>query len=979
MSSQAVAADAHLHTLGGLRLEGSTFKRTKPLLLLSYLGLEGRKERRRVAELLWPKAKDPLASLATDISRLRKGCGEVVGADDKHIWATLATDAGTLLGALEADDIERALTSYRGPFLSGVYVNDWSVELETWVYSTREFLAARVSEAYLHLGEVEAGAGDFGAGARYAEKACAVPGSGGLEPDLLERVYTLLIADQHPRTEEIARTARDFGFEPTLTPTKARAYLRPAPHLLPTRGTSFVGRAAETQQISDFLESENRELRLLSLVGLAGMGKTRLAVQAANHVIRRGHFQEGAYLVELESLASSAELPYRIAAGLGVELKGNAAPARVIAEAIGDRRVLLVLDNFEHLMAGVSLVPELLTECPNLTLLVTTRERLNLAAEHVLWLEGLPFEDNVEPEPYSDACTLFLERVKRHRPPFTPTPGDLKAVARCCRTVEGSPLATELAAALINVLSCDQIAAYLEGDLLSLESQQRDVPARHASLKAAFESSWRLLTGDEGRALMQLAVFTGGLTRDAASEVAGVGLSLLVALSDKALLRLQPNGRFDRHPLLYEFTEQKLLEHPELARVTRHDHAVYFTTFLEDRLLPIRSEQAKSVLVEIAGELDNIRSVWRYWSGQRQAAEIAKGVFTLAYFFEFTGRCEEGLDLFSDTIRGLESLPENGLALGKLHYASSWMFDHLGQTHRALQAAGEALVHFRTGGDPTLIAHGLNNLAGFVADHKGDYQEAVQLLEEARKLVQHDDPRYEAVLLTNLGIMHLFAGDYAASERHLNRGEQLHQTVDNQMGVAVCLQNRGDLFTILGRFSEAASVLKEGLALCEALGLEHFQPPFHCSLARTKRLSGEVAEASEQIALALELARNIDHQQALPDILVEYARVALSRQDIEVASDSLGRALATAQKGGMLAKTLHVLTGFSEHCLARGGKARALELAWYVTQRREAHASDRSLAQAVFDQAVARGAKMPGQPEYTSLEALISTLPTTQS
>ncbi len=971
-----VTGDVRLRTLGGLALEGCDFGRTKPLLLLSYLCLEGKKKRRHLSELFWPNAKDPLASLSTDLSRLRKSCAEVVGADDAYVWTTLATDAGALLAASERGDFARAVEAYEGPFLSGAHLNDWPVELETWLYNTREFLAERVCEAHVQLGEAATKAGDFREGARHAERACTVPGLGGLAPEIMPRVHALLVAGSHPHAKDLRRLALDFGVTLTLEPAEARKRLRPASRLLPSQGTSFVGREAELERIEEVL-GRGRE-RLLSLVGLAGMGKTRLAVEAANRMIGQGLFRDGIHWVALESLASATGLPYHVADTVGAELKGNAAPAQVIAERIGDGRVLLVLDNFEHLMDAALLLPELLGRCPNLKLLVTSRERLNLAEEFVLWLEGLPFEAGSR---HSDALTLFLERARRHRQRFEPS--SLEAVTRICRAVGGSPFATELAAALVNTLSCEQIAAYLERDLLSLSSRARNLPERLRSVQAALESTWRLLTEGERRAVKQLSVFRGGFTRDAALQVAGVGLSLLVTLSDKALLRPQPHGRFDRHPLVYEFTKQKLSEQPELAEAKRQDHAGYYTTFLEARLKPVRGEQSKAILQEISSDMDNIRDAWAILLERSQAGELARSVFTLAYFFEFTGRCEEGLDLFSNTVRRLDALPDVVpdalLALGKLHYASSWMFDHLGQTHRALQAAEVALGHYRAHGDPTLIAHGLNNLAGFVADRKGDYQEAVRLLEEARGLVNQDDPYYEAVLLTNLGIMYLFAGDYAASEGYLNRGEHLHRKVDNQMGVAVCLQNRGDLFTNLGRSSEAASVLKEGLTLCEALGLEHFEPFFHCSLARTKRLMGEVDEAFEHIASALELAQEIDHLQAMPNILVEYARVALSRQDVKGAVGSLSWALATAQQGGMLAKTLHVLTGFSEHYSAQRENALALELAWYVTRQGAAHASDRSLAQAVLDKAVARGAEMPVQPEYVSLEELINTLPMAQS
>ena len=348
--------EVRLRTLGGLQLEGRAFGRTKPLLVLAYLCLEGKQARRRVAELFWSHAKDPLASLSTELSRLKKACGEVVGSDDTQVWATIPTDAGELLEKLERGALQPAIEAYEGPFLSGVSLNDWSAELENWVYSTREFLAGRVCEAHVQRGEAAAKEGHFGVGAGHAKDACEVPGigglGGGLDPELLPRVYALLIADEHPHAADVAQTAQDFGFDLTLTPAEARTRLRPVAKPLPTRGTSFIGRHEELAAAESlFAQGE----RLLSVVGLAGMGKTRLALQVANRMIAQGHFRDGVDLVRLESLTSPGELPYRLAATLGIELKGELgedSPVEALAAAIGDGAKLLVLDNFEHLMDG---------------------------------------------------------------------------------------------------------------------------------------------------------------------------------------------------------------------------------------------------------------------------------------------------------------------------------------------------------------------------------------------------------------------------------------------------------------------------------------------------------------------------------------------------------------------------------------------------------------------------------------------------
>ncbi len=981
MSAISGTKEPKLLTLGGLELSASSFKRAKPLLMLAYLCLEGPQTRRRLADLFWPEAKDPLASLSVELSRLKRA-GDVVGADNAQVWATVGTDAQTVLEALGRGEWQEATEAYGGPFLSGVYT-DWSAELEEWVYSTREYLAGRVGEAHLGLGEAAAAEGDFGAGAGHAQKAYTVlDDGGGLEPDLAPRVYALLAADGHPLAAEVRRSAHEVGLDLNLTAAEARAQLRPtAPRLL-TRGTSFVGRGAELETVDNLFRGG--EVRLLSLVGLAGMGKTRLAVEAANRLIQQGRFRDGVRLVELESLASPHEFLYRLAATLDVELRGDA-PVEAIAEAVKDQSMLLILDSFERLVEAVTVLPELLERLPNLALLVTSRERLNLAEEHVLWLEGLSFEDAA---PYPDALTLFIDRAKRHRHGFDPSEENLSAVARICRMVGGSPLATELAAALVNVLSCEGIAEHLEQDLISLSGGARGLPERHSSLRAAFESSWRLLSEDEQGALMKLAVFRGGFTREAAQAVAGVGLTHLVALNDKALLRPQPNGRYDRHPLLHEFTKQKLAAQPELEQKAQQAHAAYFTSFLEERFETIQGEGAKVVLNEVGSELDNVRSAWRYQLGQRHAAELARGVFTLAYLFEFSGRAQEGLDLFDHAAQRLTSQldlradlqidlqPGYLLALGNLRYASSWMLYYLGQAERALHLAEEALAQLRAHGDPNLVAMGLSNLAGFVADYRGDYRRVVGLLEEAYSL-PHRDLNSEAVLLGNLANAQLCLGDYAAAEKYLAQARQLNQEIGSQVGVAICLLNQANLFMLVGRLAQAELDLKEVSALSEALNLAHFQPYLRWGLAQLRRLQGDIDEAYEQIASALELARHIDDQQGLLYLLVEYARIELTRGEREGALKRLNEALTVALEGKMLAKTLHALTGFSEVLLALGEHALASRLSRYVIRHQASFASNRDLAQGVL-RAVSTDEGGPGSEddgESVTLESLLSDLP----
>ena len=866
--TQPLSDRPDLYTLGHLTLAGSDFERTKPLLLLCYLCLEGPKERRHLAELFWPAAADPLASLATELSRLKRYCGNVVEADTTHARPLLQTDAQAFLKALERNDLGGAASLYKGRFLSGVHLSGASNELEEWVYSTRDFLASRAADALLGLGEEAAKGGDFEGAARHAQKAHAHAAA--LEPEQLERAYALLVANGHPWAAKLREEALELGLPLEVDAGEARRKLRPAGNRadLPAHAPSFVGRGAEVREVADLLRGE---ARLVTVVGLAGMGKSRLAAEVVRTLQGEEAFPDGIHPVWLVALNSSEEVPTALANALGLELKGHDVLAQLVQQ-LADVHSLLLLDNYEHVIAGASFLSELLVRCPGIKILVTSRERLNLAEEWVYWLEGLPFKRGGEAGGPSEAAQLFVQRAKRVVVGFSPTPQDLEAAEEVGRRVEGSPLALELAASWTRVMLWGDVAAQLRKDQAVLRTTLRDVPERHRSIEAAFEYSWHFLSAEERRVLRELSVFRGGFSREAAREVVGAGLSVLVSLVDKSLLKLREGGRFGRHPLFYAFTCHKFLEYPELVQTKRRDHADYFQTFLKERTAQIRGERAEAALSEIAGELDNIRSAWNYWLEQNQFTELAESVHPLYRFFELTGRVREGVDLFSSTVQRLDSSPDSARTLGELHWALSWMLRHLGQADAALQAAERALVHFRTHGDPALIARGTGELARFLGDHAGEYERAIRLLQEAYDLLeQQDDRRFETALLYNLSLTRYYAGKYAAAEQPLGRAEDLDRQSGYQAGVITCLHLRGELLTVMGRLSEAELVLEEGLRLCETSNLPSFRPYLYDVLNKVKRKQGDAAKASEHITLATELAQDMDYQHMMSSLLLERA------------------------------------------------------------------------------------------------------------
>lgn len=367
----------------------------------------------------------------------------------------------------------------------------------------------------------------------------------------------------------LCKAAGGYGITLKLTADKARGrYKNVAAHPLPLRGTSFVGRDIELTELATLLSRP--KVSLLTLLGPAGVGKTRLALQLAYGQLRLGTFQDAVWFIRLDTPSDAQQLPSRLVGDLGLTQRANTEPMEQLTTFIAKRKMLLVLDNFEGLVEGAGFLSQLLGTCPNLKVLVTTRERLRLEEEHVFPVQGLRYPTTLsEDARLSDAVRLFGERARQVQPHFD-VKRELAGVAAVCRLVEGLPLGIELAASWTRVMPCAEIAEEI-ARTLDLSSTTQNVPERHRSLKAAFESSWGRLSENERNVLSKLSVFRGGFRREAASAVGDATIPVLASLVDKSLLRVLPNGRYDRHPLVYGFTHGKLLESDRSGVEAEHE------------------------------------------------------------------------------------------------------------------------------------------------------------------------------------------------------------------------------------------------------------------------------------------------------------------------------------------------------------------------------------------------------------------------
>jgi predicted ATPase/DNA-binding CsgD family transcriptional regulator len=593
-------------------------------------------------------------------------------------------------------------------------------------------------------------------------------------------------------------------------------------HSFPPHLTRFIGREKELADISALLSDP--ACRLLTLVGPGGIGKTRLALQAATEA--SANFADGIFFVALQSVRTPNLLPFAIADAVSLSLHGREYPEVQLLNYLRDKKLLLVLDNFEHLLEDIGLLTAILTTAPSIQLLVTSREVLNLQEEWRYPVHGMEVPSNEHTDgdvENRSAVRLFVERARRMRPDFSLT-DEQADVVRICQLVEGMPLAIELAAAWVSILSCNEIAKEIEKSLDFLTTTLRDGSERHRSIQAVFEQSLQLLGEEERDVFNRLSVFRGGFRRAAAEQVAGATLSSLMTLVEKSLLRWEPEGRFQIHELLRQYAAEQLMDLPEkVARM--HDlHCAYYADFLHQRSKDMIGGQQREAMIEIATERENIRTAWDWAVEQTKLQEIQRLAYTLHYFYDFQSRYLEAADAFEKAVHSLESSEptgQKGLTLAEILVYQGWFCIRIGRLEKAKAVLERSHTIFKDlrvsppaglGTDP-LIA------LGVLACVLGDYTKAVKLAEESR---QRNEARVDkanlAVGLYVLTCAYIAQGKYEVARKYAERSYALTKEIGDRWFKAYCLIELGNIARALGEFAEARHHYQSSYALREEFG-----------------------------------------------------------------------------------------------------------------------------------------------------------------
>ncbi|HEV7662384.1 MAG TPA: tetratricopeptide repeat protein [Chloroflexota bacterium] len=620
------------------------------------------------------------------------------------------------------------------------------------------------------------------------------------------------------------------------------------PNNLPAQLTSFVGRQRELAEIRRLFGAT----RLLTLTGLGGTGKTRLALRAATDLLEE--FPDGVWFTDLAPLGEPALVASTIAQVLNIRPLPGRLLSEQLSDALRDKQVLLVLDNFEHVQTAAPLVGDLLRACPRLRVLVTSRVRLRVSGEQVFAVPPLaaPLLEHSSPEELAEypSVALFLARAQAAQPDFALAPENAAAVASICRALDGLPLALELAAARTRVLSPDALLARLDGPLKVLTGGPRDGPARHHTLRATLDWSYDLLTAGEQALFRRIGVFAAGCTPEASDAVCEPSVDLLDGLEllvDQGLLRhdVQPGGqsRFRMLATIREYALEQLSTNGELDAL-RRQHAEFFVALAERAEPELVGAGQGQWLDRLEAEHDNMRAALR-WS--LEASEVETGLRLAAALWRFwatRGYLSEGERWLVEvlSIADTVSSPSKAKALTAAGSLARSRGDHA----RAEALHSDSLDLFRQLGDTPGIARSLSNL-GAVAYDRGLYALAGALYQESLTLRRElGDTWAIAVVLNNLGLVARDEGNLDRATSLYEESRTLFQELGDKVGIANTVENLGQVAGDREDLDTAASLHRASLTLRREVGDKR-------GIARSLRELGQVARRQQDYALAEQL------------------------------------------------------------------------------------------------------------------------------
>jgi predicted ATPase/DNA-binding SARP family transcriptional activator/Tfp pilus assembly protein PilF len=891
-------------------------------------------EREWLAGTLWPDSEQSQAfrNLRVALSELRSALGAErrrLQSPNRHTLSLDLTgaevdvrtfDAAILSG--ERSALEQAVALYRGPLLEGC--------LEEWIGPEREVREHQCLRALQQLVESALTGEDYDTAIGYCQRAArmdplsdaawrgwmeALSRSGDRNAALqVYRQFRDLLHKDDPtatpdeQTNALYRRLREEARQQSSALTgQAPIAARPTvTGYLPHPLTDLVGREAECIEVSACL----RRSRLVTLTGVGGIGKTRLAREVTSEVV--GEYKDGVWLVGLDSLTEGHLVVQQLASVLGLREEQGRTLLLGVTEHLRPKRLLLVLDNCEHLLeASAQVAAHLLRECAEVRILATSREALGITGETVWSVPALAVPDT-EHLPQGQATLLrvlmgyesvqlFVERAQAVQKTFNLSASNARAVAQVCQQLEGIPLAIELAAARVRVLSVGQIAARLEDHLGLLTGGNRAGQSRQQTLRATLDWSYALLSGAERSLLRGLSVFAGGCILEAAEQVcggageeAGQVLDLLTSLVDKSLVvfeeREAEEGRYRLLEMVRQYAAEGLQESGETEPI-RIRHRNWFLALAEAAEPQLRGAEQADWLRRLDREHANLRAALAFSEmGAQRAQEGLRLASALFRFWQQRGDFSEGREALDRALTregGQEATAERAKALN----ACGLLAYRQGDYASASALSEESLKLHRALGNKTGIANALTNL-GNVAHDQGNLEAAQTLYMESLGLQRElADTVGIAASISNLGSVAYFQGDYETARRHFEESLAIRQEIGDRWGIALSLNNLGIVARQQSDYETARRHFEESLAIRRELGDKAGIASSLRDLGSVVYFQGDYETARRQFEESLLIRQEIGDQEGIAASLGNLGQVILDQGDAVAARAYLEEAL----------------------------------------------------------------------------------------
>ncbi len=1017
------------------------FPRKKSLALLCYLAMqEHAVAREKLGSLLWDDGQQGRANLRRALQPLRNTFGEVLHTTRDTValhrdssWVDvlefdrLAQPNSRLMPAqLESPNLpltnwQHAANLYAGRFLEDLTVGNggferwrdeqerqWAVRAATVLHnlSTALFLrkdldtaekyalqwvALEETEEQVHrlLMKIYSQKGNRAKALEQYEKCCRILADYDFLPaQETQRLYEKI------RRQPLARTPRP-AHQRQQTPrrkagTQNGAFARWSPPPLPQFLTSFLGREEDVEEVLTCLHTP--ECRLLTILAPGGMGKTRLAVDVARRC--QDDFPDGTLFVDLSGVPKSNNLfsvlhlylpeAYR-------EYTRKQSAEESFLAFLASRRMLLILDNFEHLAFQAAQVTSLLQHLTNVKCLVTSRQRLNLSEEWVYPLEGLAYpqelsagENGLLLSQYS-AVQLFVQRARQNAPYFAITEDNRAAIVRICQISEGMPLAIEMAAAWVQQLPCAVIAEKLARQLDFLESAYRNIPGRHRSIRASCLHSWELLTPEEQRGLCKFSVFRQGCDYKAAVAVTGLRLPEIANLVNKSWLRTDSRGRYRIHTLIHQFLQEQLQQDPVLEQTARREHAYYYAEDLKRIGREFIGHTQKEALDYAAEDLENLEEAWA-WAVAHQSLDVLEAMYQPLFdFYRLRNFFVRGKERFSAAIRVLEKQAAfyEHPVYSYLQNRLAWFTYITDDFTQANTLWLDGLRRAEARGD-TLEAAFCNHHLGLVAQHQGRLDEAKSYLSRAMRQYQQAGTAYHiAVNQKQLGYVTHKQADHPRAESLFRQCLQTFETIGDQYNIGVVYNYLSDCTYAQGRKSEAGYYARKAIEIAgrtgnqrlrafalnrlarslapeeavrvyttiimifESLGDWARTAISYCNLAAEHIKLDQFVEAQESYQAALSIFRERNDRRGCFFTTFDIGRMYITARNAEQAHRYLCDALLQALGMGEQPLGLYALSGVGELFAALDDWPHALSLAAFILQHPKTQEDARANAEAI--------------------------------